>query len=241
MGFSDLRGLILSECLMEERPYSSCATVTQGLPFVVSVVSSASELDEAVAVRSSAYERHNAPGAARLRDAEDDDARADVVLLIARQKLDGRVIGSIRVQPNFAGSMKFERSAPLPADLTGRRGVELMRLGVANGTPGRMVTAALAKASYLICRRNGVEHIYVAGRRPVDAIYRSYQFDDLLDGRKVELSYAPGALHSILCLPVRKAEERWQSRNYPLYSFMVLTHHPDIAIDDREVRRRFAA
>jgi hypothetical protein len=241
MGFSEQRGLILSECLMEERSYSSCATVTQPLPFVVSVVTSARELDEAVAVRSSAYERHNAPGAAKLREAEDDDGRADVVVLIARQKLDRRVIGSIRIQPNFTQPMKFERSAPLPVHLQGRRAVELMRLGVAHGTPGRMVTAALAKASYLICRRSGVEHAYVAGRRPVDAIYRSYQFDDLLDGRKVELSYAPGALHSILCLPVDQAEERWRSRNYPLYSFMVLTQHPDLAIDDPEVRRRLAA
>lgn len=225
---------------MEERPYSSCATATQALPFVVSVVVTASELEEAVAVRSSAYERHNAPGAAKLREAEADDSRPDVVVLIARQKLDGRVIGSIRVQPNSAQPMKFEREVPLPAHLAGRPGVELMRLGVANGTPGRMVTAALAKASYMICRKNGVEHIYVGGRRPVDAIYRSYQFDDLLNGRKVELSYAPGALHSILCLPVQEAEERWRTRNFGLYSFMVLTEHADIAIDDQEVRRRLA-
>ncbi|WP_176067565.1 N-acyl amino acid synthase FeeM domain-containing protein [Piscinibacter koreensis] len=207
----------------------------------MSIVTTASELEEAVAVRSSAYERHNAPGAAKLREAEADDSRPDVVVLIARQKLDGRAIGTIRVQPNFAEPMKFERSAPLPAHLKGRRGAELMRLGVANGTPGRMVTAALAKASYLICRKSGVEHIYVAGRRPVDAIYRSYQFDDLLDGRKVELSYAPGALHSILCLPVRDAEERWRTRNFGLYSFMVLTHHADIALDDQEIHRRLGS
>lgn len=221
---------------MIRREFSPAGTET--LPFTVSMVASSEELASAVATRFGAYDRHGAPGAAALREPESDDHRGDVIVVIARQKIDGRVIGTLRIQPNFEKSMRFEESVTLPPAHVGRRSVELMRLGVLNGSPGRMVTAALAKASFLICQTWAVDFVYAAGRRPVDAIYRSYQFDDLLNGGTIEISYAPGAKHSILCLPLAEAKTRWQERNFALYSFMCLTHHPDIRINEDVVRAK---
>ena len=211
----------------------------QLLPFTVSLVTTQSELARAVAVRAHAYLRHNAPAADRLRVAEDDDLRDDTAVLVARSKLDDGVLGTIRINPNRNAPMKFEASVELAAPHTEARCVEFMRLGVMNGSSGRLVTAALAKASYYACVAAGIDYIFVASRPPVDLVYKAYQFDDLLQGRTVELPYAPGAQHSILCLPVAAAEERWRSRSRMVHRFFVETHHPDIQVDLPEVLRRF--
>jgi hypothetical protein len=213
---------------------------TQVLPFTVSLVTTASELARAVALRSSAYLRHNAPAAERLHLPEDDDLRADVVVLAARSKLDGGIVGTIRINPNFNSRMHFEASVSLPKRFEGSRSVEFMRLGVAHGPSGHLVSFALAKASYAVCVASEIDYIFVASRPHVDVVYRRYRFDDLLGGRTVELHYAPGVMHSILCLPVNEAEERWRRSSRSTYRFFVETEHPDLDIDYLEVARRFA-
>ncbi len=209
------------------------------LPFTVTLATTESDIARAVAVRSSAYLRHRAPAADKLRVAEADDCRTDVILLFACSKLDGGVLGTIRIHPNFEHPMKFEDSVRLPSRFDGKRCVEFMRLGVVNGLDGRLVTSALAKASYEICVANAIDYIFVASRPPVDAVYRGYRFDDLLGGEKVDLSYAPGAKHSILCLPVKDAEARWSKADGAVHRFFMRTEHPDISVDYVEVARRF--
>jgi hypothetical protein len=213
---------------------------SQLLPFTISVVKTASDLSEAVSLRSAAYLRHNAPAADKLRVAEDDDRREDVILLVARSKLDGGVVGTIRINPNFAFPLQLERAVTLPIRFRQARCVEFMRLGVSSGGAGRLVTASLAKAAFYICAAHQVDFIFVASRPPVDVVYRTYRFDDLLEGQKVELPYAPGIGHSILCLPVREAEARWQYSSRGVYRFFVETHHPDLRVDHAEIATRFA-
>ena len=41
---------------------------------------------------------------------------------------------------------------------------------------------ALAKASYEICYRTGIDYAFVAGRHPVALMYEAMQFDDVLQG-----------------------------------------------------------
>jgi hypothetical protein len=210
----------------------------QALPFTVSMVTTSAEMAHVVALRSSAYLRHNAPAAKRMRAPEDDDARQDVIILAARSKLDGGIVGTLRLNPNLQEPMKFEHSVALPTHFNGARCVELMRLGVANGARGERVSAALAKASYNICVASKFDFIFVASRPRVDMVYRRYRFDDCLGGERVELPYAPGVMHSILCLPVAEAEERWRSYSLWVYRFFVETEHPDIDIDYVEAARR---
>lgn len=208
------------------------------LPFRVSLVTSEDELERVVALRSSAYARHAAPAADKLRVPEPDDARDDVVVLVAKSKLEDMVVGTIRLNPNSRTAMRFEASAPLPDRFAGARCVEFMRLGVASGGNGDLVSAALAKASFHVCKASDVDFIFVASRHPVDVVYKRYRFDDLLDGKKVQLDYAPGVEHSILCLPVATAEERWRKHSRSVHSFFVETEHPDIGVDYAEAAHR---
>lgn len=211
------------------------------LPFTVNLVTSNEDLADAVAVRASAYLRHNAPAADKVRDGEEDDYRDDVALLIARSKVDGSALGTMRINSNLARPLWLESVMPLPASLSRSRCVEFMRLGVLNGSNGRLVSAALAKASYQICRAVQMDYILVCSRAPVDALYRGYLFDDLLDGAKLDLHYAPDVPHRVLCLPVAEAQDRWRVRSRAVHRFFVETEHPDIDIDYEEIARRFPA
>ena len=74
--------------------------------------------------------------------------------------------------------------------------------GVLNGASGRLVSFALAKASYEICVAMKMDYIFLCSRPPVDTMYRRYRFDDFLEGKKLDLHYAPGVPHTVLCLPV---------------------------------------
>jgi hypothetical protein len=213
---------------------------TQFLPFTVSLVSTASELAEAIALRSSAYARHKAPAAELMKDPEEDDGRDDIVLLIARSKFDGGVVGTMRINPNLVHPMHLESAVTLPEPFASSSCAEFMRLGVTNGPGGRLVTSALAKTSYEICVACGIDYIFVGSRPSVEAVYRGYMFDDLL-GKRIELSYAAGVPHRILCLPVREAEERWRRAAGTVYQFFVRTEHPDIRVDYAAIARRLSA
>ena len=68
------------------------------LPFVVRLASSERDLLDVVSLRSQTYSRHNAPAARLVRSPEDQDLRGDGVILVARSKLDGTAVGSVRVQ-----------------------------------------------------------------------------------------------------------------------------------------------
>jgi hypothetical protein len=210
------------------------------LPFRVRVATSAADIAELVAVRSAAYLRHHAPGAARLKVAEKQDGALDAVLLIARSKLDNAVLGSVRVQTRITAPLMVEGATPLPDSVSDGAPIELMRGSVRNGSGGRMVSAALAKASFQLCVACGFTHIIVTCREPVNLMYRAYQFDELLGGEMIDLPYSPGAKHKVLCLPVDEAADRWRRKNAGLLDFMLNIPHPDLEIDFDLVRRRLA-
>ena len=218
--------------LLEARPAADeRSNPAQPLPFSVSVARTTEDLAELVGVRSTAYARHNAPGAARLSRAEEQDHGDDAILVMARSKLNGCVVGSVRIQTRLLRPLMVESATPLPAEFINGTPIELMRGSVRSGVVGKMVSAALAKASYQISKTCDFSHIIVTCREPVHLMYRAYQFDDLLDGAMVDLPYSPGAKHKVLSLRIREAEARWIERNPALFRFMVLTPHPDIAID----------
>lgn len=211
------------------------------LPFTVKLVTSKDDFTRAIAVRAAAFLRHNAPALDKVRDGEEDDERDDVVLLVARSKLDDGVVGTMRIDPNLNRPMHLESAMAVPEPFKKSRCVEFMRLGVVNGSSGHLVSLALAKAGYEICVAMKMDYIFLCSRAPVDTLYRGYRFDDLLDGKKLDLHYAPGAPHFVLCLPVAEAEERWRLHSKSVYRFFIETEHPDLEIDYEEVRRRFVS
>ncbi len=221
--------------LARERPYSVAIERREMLPFRVRLAQSAQDIDRAVEIRAAAYERHVPSIGHALRMPEPDDLRPDALLLIAEGKLDGVVLGSLRLQHNFDRPLRIESALELPEELQGRRLVEVRRLGVGNGSSGRMVMAALVKAAYELCHASNIDYLVFAARRSVATIYRTMHFDDMLDGGTVPLPYADNMAHSVFSLPIGDADRRWRTTGYNLYDFMARTEHPDIRIDYERV------
>lgn len=221
------------------RPYSVQVQSVQSLPFRIRLARGEADVLKAVAVRTQAYGRHVPGMEAVLKDPEPDDYRDDAVLLIAESKLDGQVLGSLRLITNLLHPLHLEHDLTLPPQFQGSKLLEAWRLTVRNCEPARMVTAALIKSSYEISFHNGIDHALVVARRPVDRLYTSMHFKDALNGEKFALSNTLNLPHGLYYLPISQADAIWKKAQCPLYPFMALTRHPDIEIDHDIVYRRF--
>lgn len=223
------------DVLKRERPYSVPVEAQERLPFRVRLAEGPQDLGKVVDIRSSAFARHLPAQGEALSKPEADDEFPEVLLLLAERKLDQRVLGSMRLQPNVRRPLRIESVTKLPDPYDGSRLIEFMRLGVENGTVGHMVMAALAKASFEICHASGMDFIVAVGRRTTSEIYRSMRFDDAL-GHTVQVPHAGNLHHSVYCLPIADADRRWRETNHSLYDFMARKDHRDIDIDYGRVR-----
>jgi len=210
-------------------PASAAALPTAWLPFTVTRVRNEDDLLAAVSVRHAAYARHVPTLARQLQAPEPADLVADTVILLARSKLDGSPLGSMRFQTNASGPLPLEHSVTLPYQLAQRRLAEATRLGVAPSAEGRLVKMALFKAFYLHCRNAGVDEMVIASRSPLDRHYRQLQFVDVFEpGFQVLLRHAANLPHAILRFDVAGAYQRWCATRHPLTDFMCHTAHPDL-------------
>jgi hypothetical protein len=223
------------------RPYSAHAETTQHLPFRVRLARDERDLRRAVSVRMQAYGRR-VPGMEDvLSTPEPDDFRDDAVLLLAESKVDGQVLGSMRLMTNILKPLHLEEEVALPEQFLGRRLLEAWRLTVCPGEAARMVSSALYKALYEVSFHAGIDHVLVLARNPVDRLYRAMQFKDAMPGQKIALANTLYLPHGLYYLPVRDADQLWRSAECPMYPFMAQTHHPDIEIEHDVVHRRFHA
>lgn len=79
------------------RPYSVPFDQSERLPFTIRVVTTPQELQKAVEIRASAYERHMPTLGQALRTPEVEDLKSDVLVLLAERKFDSQPIGSMRM------------------------------------------------------------------------------------------------------------------------------------------------
>jgi hypothetical protein len=221
--------------LASERPYSVAIERCESLPFTVRLAETAQDIGRAVETRAAAYGRHLPVLGQALRKPEADDLRPDTLLLIAESKFDKVVVGSLRLQHNFDRPLRIEGELVLPDALRGKRLVEVRRLGVGNGTSGRLVMAALVKAAYELCHASRIDYFIFAARPSVATMYRAMHFDDVLDGGAIPLSYAGNEPHSVFTLPIGDIDRRWRAADFPLYDFTARTEHPDIRVDYERV------
>jgi N-acyl amino acid synthase FeeM len=220
-----------------ERPYSTFAEREEQLPFRVRIATAAQDVERAVEIRASAYSRHLPDFGETLRNAEKEDFRPDVLLLIAERKLDRRPIGSMRLEPNFSGPLGIESETTLPAHFRNKRLVETTRLGVDNGIAGTLVMAALVKASFEICSASGIDYGIAVGRRSVGEMFRSLCFD-VIEG-PLRMSYSQRNLFWVFAIPTLGWEARLRERGHFYFDFMARTNHPDIDIDYDRVFEAF--
>lgn len=206
----------------------SVETKQERLPFTVRVVRSEEALKKAVSIRRAAYARHLPELAAKLGSPEPNDHDQGSFVLLAESRIDGSPLGTMRIQTNRFKDIAIERSAELPAWLNGKNLAEATRLGVAQGSSGRVVKMVLCKAFYLYCMTENIEWMVIAARPPLDRPYQAALFQDVYPGQLIPLRHAANVPHRVLAFEVGTAAKRWSNAGHPLFKFMVQTWHPDI-------------
>lgn len=204
---------------------------TERLAFEVRKAETQDDLFKAVAIRYAAYSRHLPELARRLRAPEPADTEPGYTVLLAENRLDGAPLATVRLQTNEFGPLALERSIELPAWLEGRTLAEATRLAVADGVRGRFVTLVMFKAFFQFCLEQDVEWMVVCARPPLDRIYLSLLFEDVVPGGAyIPLKHSGNIPHRALAFNVATAEARWRTAGHSLYGFMGLTIHPDIRV-----------
>lgn len=207
------------------------AQATEWLPFTVDTVDSAESLQAAIQIRHAAYARHLPGFAAQLMEPEAADQEPGSVLLLARSKLDGSALGTMRIQTNLHQALALEQSLALPAALRDGHLAEATRLGVTQAGVGRLVKTALFKAFYLYCVGRQVDHMVVTARPPIDRQYERLLFKEVFPGRgAIPIRHVGNLPHRVLSLELASAQPRWAAQQHPLLDFMCHTQHPDIRL-----------
>jgi hypothetical protein len=224
------------------RPVSSPAAVRspvsdlsamreERLPFIITIASDEAALRDAVAMRQAAYGRHLPELAATLSEPEASDREPGAIVLVARARLDGAVLGTMRIQTNRYQPLHLEDSAPLPAWLDSAALAEATRLGVVAGPVGRVVKTALFKAFYQYCVLSGIDWMVITARPPLHRQYEALMFVDVFPSQGlIPMAHVGGIGHRVLALDVAQARTRWQAAGHPLFAYMCLTHHPDLRL-----------
>jgi hypothetical protein len=208
------------------------------LPFTVRVATSETLLNKAVSIRQRAYGRHVPALGELLRLPEPKDREPGCAILVAESKLDGAPLGTVRVQNNRYQPLAIEGSVELPEWLAGHCLAEATRLGVTEGSVGRVVKTMLFKALYLYCLDRGIEWIVIGARPPLDRMYEGLLFADVFPGKPFfPMKHGGNIPHRVLALDIEAADARWRAANHPMYDLFTKTHHPDIEI--REAHAAF--
>ncbi|WP_157645601.1 N-acyl amino acid synthase FeeM domain-containing protein [Burkholderia ubonensis] len=215
---------------------------TEIYPFTITLATDPALLGAAVQIRQSAYARHLPELAKTMTDAESWDVREGTVVLVARSKLDGMPIGTIRIHTNEVAPLPLEQSFKLPGRFAGLRLAEATRLGVVADSVGSVVKTALFKAYYLYCVAHNVDYMVITARSPLDRMYERLLFKDV-DGATgfIPMAHVGGVPHRVLEFHVKEAEALWRTARHPFYRYMSQTEHPDIVVTESDSQLRVAS
>lgn len=201
------------------------------LPFRVRPVRNEEDLAKALHVRHQAYARHMPSFANALQAPESDDMEDDTLVLLAESKLDDSPLGTVRIQTNRNRPLNLEQSVELPIWLKDKSLLEVRRLAVAPGSPGRLVKMILIKGCLMFSAQNQIEWAVLAARPPLDRMYEKMMFKDILEGRTfIPLPRENNVPHKVLGLEMETLEERSTASHHPLVGFFFHTRHPDISL-----------
>lgn len=205
------------------------------LPFTVRLVRNEDDLNKAVQIRHSAYARHMPTVAETLKSPEKVDTEDGVVVLLAESKLDGSPLGTARIQTNQFRPLGLEQSVEFPDWLKGQSLAHISRLGIVQGSGGRLVKLMLFKGLFKYWEQNGIEWAVVAARSPLDRMYVQLLFQDVFPGQGfIPLPHMNNIPHRVMAFEVGTARERWRMANHPLMNFLVFTDHPDLDVSTAE-------
>lgn len=205
----------------------------QRWPFVVRPARDDHDLNRVAVFRAAAYGRHVPAFASRLRSIEAADrARASVVIL-AEDKNDRRIVGSVRLHLGRDRPLPLEASLVLPTWLTDDGPLlEPNRLAIEAGEEGAQARNALFKACFLYGQAAGAAWLVAAARRPLDRLYLGLLFRDVFDdGLARPMRHIGDLPHRVLGLPLRGVRTLYEAKRHPLAAYMLQTEHPDLIVD----------
>lgn len=198
------------------------------MPFSIRIASGERDLRKCVDMRRTAYGRH-LPEFAQKMAVEVCDREPGTTVLLAESKLDDAPIGTMRIQTNEFGPLPVEHSVELPHRFGAARLAEATRLGVANGTVGKVVKMMLFKALFLYCEQQQIDWLIITARSPIDREYDAMLFEDVFEHRQfMPMAHVGGLPHRVMAGEVGVARQRWGEAKHPLFKFVFQTHHPDI-------------
>ncbi len=161
----------------------------------------------------------------------------DVTILLAESKLDQSPLGTVRIQTNQDRPLNLEQSLELPDWIRNKSMLEVRRLAIAPGNPGRLVKMALIKGCLMISTQAQIQWAVVAARPPLDRSYEKLMFSDILDGSTfIPLPRENNVPHKVLGLEMETLERRSMAACHPMVGFFFQTRHPDIMIGSHEDR-----
>lgn len=212
--------------------YSPVGLNSQLLPFRVEVAS-VDDLEAVAELRAKSYGKHLPELGERLREPEAADFDPGCELIVARSKLDGELLGTMRMHTNAYAPLPVQMSKSLPDRFTGTKMVEATRLCVPGSLGASLVRTALFKALHQYCLILDVDWIIAAGRRPIDRLYEGLLFTDVdKQGEFYPMAHAGNLPHRVMCMPSRSARVIWEAKKHPLFSFAFATQHPDLDLSD---------
>jgi len=180
-------------------------------------------------LRAAAYGRHLPGLATQLLQPEAIDFEEGTEVFIARSKLDGSLLGTLRTHVNALRELPLEASIELPERYRGARMVEAARLSVLGSTGASMVRNALFKAFFLYAHSQKVDWMMATGRRPIDRMYDGLMFADVMTpGEFYPMEHVSGVPHRVMSFVPADAQALWHAARHPLYRFVFETEHPDI-------------
>jgi hypothetical protein len=207
---------------------NAATKATQTLPFTVEIATHL-DLREVAKLRASAYGKHLPALGLKLAEPELADYEPGCEVFVARSRLDGTLLGTLRTHANVLEQLPLQASMRLPTHLLDTRMVETTRLCVQSGPNASVVRSALFKALFMYCLNQKVDWMMAAGRRPVDRIYDSLLFTDVeKKGEFYPMAHANDVLHRVMCFSPSEAESLWKRNQHPLHTFVFETTHPDI-------------
>lgn len=224
----------------DDRPYSMPPLCTERLPFRVRLARDEADLVRIAALRAQAYGKHIPGMLPKIGMPEREDRRPDTLLLMAESRDTGELLGAARLIHNGHLPLKIEEDFDLSARLQGRFVAEAGRMTVLGRADARLTMLALAKSIYEVCARSRVDDLVITARHPMDRLYLTMRFDDLLGGEKKPFPPVGNLPHGAYLLPIQEADTRWRTSQCPMYPFMALTLHPDIDLNYQVVAQRFS-
>ena len=217
------------------RAFEKVPMAEERLPFAVRVVQDEADVRKAIQITQAARGRHPPELAEMLGVAESYDREEGSVVLLAESSLDGSRLGSLRLQSNRYAKLAIEQSVELPDWLKHSRLAEVARLGVSEGRIGRVVMAALIKASHLYCLESDIDWIVITATKPLDRQYEAFLYQDVYPGREfIPMRHIGNIPHRVMAFEVKTGEARWAETDHPLFDFMCRTKHLGIDVTGRD-------